>query len=95
MKNEDYKGQLVDKIDKLSLQIEKLNLTEYLELLRNPRRLLVINFIGGIARGLGMAIGFSVLGAFFLYFLQYLVILNLPVIGDFFAKLIKIIQEHM
>ncbi|MGI6484988.1 MAG: DUF5665 domain-containing protein [Tepidanaerobacteraceae bacterium] len=86
---------LSQKIDDLSIKIEKLNLTEYLEVLRNPRRLLYINFLGGIARGVGTAVGFTLLGAFVIYILQRLVILKLPVIGNFIADIIKIVQKQL
>ena len=36
--------KLSQKIDELSLNIERLNLAEYVELLRNPKRLLYMNF---------------------------------------------------
>jgi len=86
---------LNQKLDDLSVQIEKLNLSEYLELLRNPRRLLYVNFLGGVARGFGMAIGFTLLGALVIYMLQRLVILRLPFIGDFVADIIKIVQKEL
>lgn len=86
---------LADKIDELSLKIEKLNLAEYLEILRNPKRLLYVNFLGGVARGFGMAIGFTLLGAFVIYILQRMVVLNLPIIGTFIADIIKIVQKQI
>ena len=56
---------LLDKIAKLSQQLEKFNLAGYLEQLNNPRRYLMVNFVGGIARGLGIALGMTILGALF------------------------------
>lgn len=93
--NEGFLSELSRKIDDLSVKIEKLNLAEYLEVYRNPKRLLYINFLTGIARGFGMAIGFTLLGAFVLYILQRLVILRLPLIGDFIADIIKIVQKQL
>jgi len=87
--------ELSFKIDELSVQIEKLNLSEYLEVFRNPKRLLYLNFLAGVARGFGMAVGFTLLGAFVLYILQRVVILKLPIIGDFIAELVKIVQDEL
>ncbi|TYP54901.1 DUF5665 domain-containing protein [Thermosediminibacter litoriperuensis] len=87
--------ELSQKIDELSIRIEKLNLAEYLEVLRNPKRLLYINFLAGVARGFGTAVGFTFLGAFVLYILQRVVILKLPVIGDFIAELVRIVQDEL
>lgn len=85
-------SELSRKIEELSVRLEKLKLAEYLEVLRNPRRLLYVNFLGGIARGFGMAIGFTLLGAFVIYILQRIVVLKLPVIGTFIADIIEIVK---
>ncbi|HHV18280.1 MAG TPA: hypothetical protein GXZ27_05410 [Thermoanaerobacterales bacterium] len=95
MTDEKTFRELSQKIDELSVRIEKLNLSEYLEVLRNPKRLLYINFIGGIARGFGTAIGFTLLGAFVIYLLQRMVVLRLPIIGTFIADIIKIVQKQL
>lgn len=88
-------NKIIEKMEELSVRIEKLNLTEYLELYRNPSRLLYLNFLAGVARGFGMAIGFTLLGALVIYVLQKMVILKLPVIGDFIADIIKIVQNEL
>jgi len=88
-------SRLLVKIEGLSRDMEKFNLAEYMNLLNDPRRFLVVNFLAGIARGFGIALGFTILGALFIWFMQRLVILNLPIIGDFIADLIKIVQEQL
>ena len=88
-------SRLLNKLGKLSQDMEKFNIAEYIALLNNPKRYLFINFMGGIARGLGIAIGATLLAAGVLYFLQRLVLLNLPVIGDFIAELIKIVNQNL
>jgi hypothetical protein len=95
MNDDKLLSELFQKIDNLSIEIEKLNLTEYLEILRNPKRLLYVNFLGGIARGLGTAVGFTFLGALVIYILQRLMLLNLPIIGTFIADVIKIVQKQL
>lgn len=95
MSGDKLMRDLCQKIDDLSIQIEKLNLSEYIELFRNPRRLLYVNFLSGVARGFGMAVGFTLLGALVIYILQRLMILRLPYIGDFIADIIKIVQKEL
>ncbi|MDD4568943.1 MAG: DUF5665 domain-containing protein [Tepidanaerobacteraceae bacterium] len=95
MKDDKIFSELNKKIDELSLRIEKLNLAEYVEILRNPKRLLYVNFLGGVARGFGTAIGFTLLGAFVIYILQRMVVLRLPIIGTFIADIIKIVQKQL
>ncbi len=87
--------RLIMELQKLSRDLEKFNLAEYMELLNNPRRYLLVNFVGGIARGLGIAIGATLLAAVVFYILQRMVVLNLPIIGDFIAELIKIVNQHL
>ncbi len=84
-----------DKLAELTQQMEKFNLAEYMNQLNNPRRYLFVNFLGGIFRGLGMALGLTIFGAFILYILQRLVVLNLPLIGDFLAELVRIILTYL
>jgi hypothetical protein len=55
----------------------------------------MINFVGGLFRGLGMAVGFTILGAIVLMLLRRLMYLNLPIIGDFIADIVRIVQEHL
>lgn len=82
-------------IKKLSLDLEKMKLAEYVELLNNPKKLLWINFISGVARGLGTAIGFSILFALFLYLLQKIILLNLPLISDFIADIVRMVNTNV
>lgn len=88
-------GILSQKIEELGLAMEKMKLAEYVELLNKPARLFFINFFSGIARGLGMAFGFTLLGAILIYTLQRLQVLNLPVIGDVIADIVKIVQAQL
>ncbi|HPU01067.1 MAG: hypothetical protein GX890_00925 [Firmicutes bacterium] len=87
--------RLIVRLARLSRDLERFNLAEYISLLNNPRRYLLVNFAGGIARGLGFALGATLLAALLLYIMQRLVILNLPLIGDFIAELVKIVNEQL
>ncbi|MHB1255977.1 MAG: DUF5665 domain-containing protein, partial [Dethiobacteraceae bacterium] len=71
------------------------NIAEYLILLNNPRRFFWINFLGGVARGLGVALGATVVAAILLSILQRVVVLNLPIIGDYIAEIVRIVQDQM
>ena len=86
---------LIEKIEELAQNMEKYNIAEYIEMLNNPKRYFWVNFLAGIIRGLGIAVGMTILGAILIYFLQQLVVLNLPLIGDFIAEIVKIVQQHL
>lgn len=93
--NQEEKGLLFTKINELSVSMEKMKLAEYIELLNNPKRLLFINFLAGIARGIGTAVGFTILGAVVVFLLRKLVLLNIPVIGDFVAEIVRMVQYRL
>lgn len=86
---------LRDRITELAMNMEKMKLAEYVDLLEHPWRLLYVNFISGLARGFGMAVGFAILGAIILLVLQRLVTLNLPLIGGFIADIVAIVQAQL
>ncbi|HHW07512.1 MAG TPA: hypothetical protein GXX34_08325 [Clostridia bacterium] len=86
--------KLQEKTEELINRMESLRLAEYVEMLHDPKRLWKVNFLAGLARGLGAAVGFTVLGAVVLYLLQRLVLLNLPLIGDFIAELVRLVMER-
>jgi len=65
---------------------------EYVMYLQNRRRLLLTNFLAGIMRGLGFAVGFSILGAVIVMIVRHLALSNLPGIGAFFAEVVRIVQ---
>ena len=46
----------------------------------------------GLMRGFGTAIGFTILGAAVIYFLQQLAYQNLPLIGGFIAEIMRIVD---
>lgn len=80
---------------KLIQEFEKFNIAEYLVLLNNPRRFFWVNFLGGLARGLGVALGATVVAAILLSILQRVVVLNLPIIGDYIAEIVRIVQNQL
>jgi hypothetical protein len=82
------------KIDQISVNMEKFKLVDYVYYLEHPRKMLLANFIGGLSRGFGMAIGFTLLGAAAIYFLQLVVRWKLPLIGQFISDIIKIVQDN-
>ena len=89
------KEELEKKLDEIALSLEKTKITEYVDLINNRKRLLYINFIQGLARGFGMAVGFTLLGALIIYFLRQLIKLNLPIIGDFISEIVRIVLEKL
>ena len=83
------------RLNELSLMLEKLKLAEYLAHLNNIKRMIWVNFLGGLARGFGIAVGFTLLGALVIYLLQQSFLNNLPVIGKVIADIVEIANERL
>ena len=54
-----------------------------------------MDFLSGIVRGVGFSVGFTVLGALLLYILRNIALANLPVIGEFLAELVRIVEQKL
>lgn len=87
--------QAYSKIEEIARTLEKMKFGEYVEYLNDTWRVIRTNFIAGLARGFGMAVGFTLLGAVALYFLTRLANKNLPIIGGFIAEIVKIVKQHL
>nr|WP_236333236.1 DUF5665 domain-containing protein [Paenibacillus auburnensis] len=79
----------------LAQQMEKSRIADYTELLYSPFRLIWLNVLAGTARGVGIALGFTFFAATIIYVLQVLGALNLPIIGDYIADIVRIVQHQL
>jgi len=85
---------LTAKLEQLVHHLEVMRIAEYLEMLQKPKQLIWTNFIAGIARGLGMAVGATVIFALMIEVLRRLVLLNMFGISSFLADLMNIIDTR-
>lgn len=74
-------------------QLEQLRLSDYLRYVQDRKKLFWNSFLSGIARGVGMAIGFTLLGAVLVLLLQDLARHNLPLVGEWLDKLMRVMQN--
>lgn len=81
------------RLTRLMQHLEAMRVAEYVELLQKPHRLILLNFVAGLFRGLGIVIGATLLVAIMLNVLQRLLILNIPGIGSFVAEIIRIVEQ--
>lgn len=94
MKNDD-ESLLIRQIDRWIEAMERLRLADYVRYADDRRRMFWSNFWGGVARGVGMAVGFTILGALLILILQDLARRNLPLIGDALAQIVRVVQRQM
>jgi hypothetical protein len=93
--NKHILDTLVKKVDEMSLKMEKMKFVDYVYFIEHPRKMLWANFINGLARGFGIAVGFTILGAVAIYILNEIVKINLPYIGQFISEIVKIVQNSL
>lgn len=90
-----FKSKVEQKVDEIALKLEKLKIDSYVELMSDTKKLIKKNFMAGLSKGIGMAIGFTILGAFALVLLRRIVAMNIPVIGRFVADIAQIVEVNI
>ncbi|HHY34060.1 MAG TPA: hypothetical protein GX510_00260 [Firmicutes bacterium] len=84
-----------EKLAWIASYLERSKIAEYVDLMNKPARLVYLNLLGGLARGVGLAVGFTVLGALVIYILTRSFVRNLPIIGEFLGELVYVVQQYL
>ncbi len=84
--------KLERKLERLANRLEAMRIAEYLDLLENPKKLIGKNFIAGIARGVGFAVGTTIIFAIIVEVLRRIVLMKIPLIGDYLLEIIRLIE---
>ena len=95
MNEQEQQNLLIRQIDRWIEAMERLRLSDYVRYVDDRKRMFWSNFWGGMARGVGMAVGFTILGALLVLLLQDLARRNLPLIGDALAEIVRVVQRQM
>ncbi|TFE31754.1 DUF5665 domain-containing protein [Cohnella luojiensis] len=88
-------GFLSERLERLSIDMEKAQLKEYVNLMHRPWQLIWRSLISGLSRGVGIALGFTFFAATIVYLLKFLGALNLPIVGDYIADIVRIVQRQL
>lgn len=79
-------------VTKLIEILEKSKIEEWMYILGNKKEIIKRNLLAGIFRGVGIGIGVTIITAVLIIFLQKIVALNIPIIGEYIADIIKIVE---
>ena len=82
-------------VEKIVEALRYVGLQTYLEENSNSKRFWGKTFLSGIVRGIGMAVGFSVLGALILYLIQLLAGNSIEALGNTLADIVWSVQENL
>ena len=86
---------LTDQISRLARDMNRAQLRDYVELTHKPWLLIWRSFISGLSRGIGIALGFTFFAATIVWILQLLGALNLPIVGDYIADIVRIVHRQL
>ena len=92
-KNENDKKEQLTIIEKLISMLQKGNLQEIVYIMGSKKEIIKRNFIAGISRGVGIGIGVSLVSAMLISFLQRIVTLNIPVLGEYISDIVSIVEK--
>ena len=80
-------------INQLLESFQKSNIEQWMYILGSKKEIMIRNLIAGIFRGVGIGIGVTVITAILIILLQRIVALNIPVIGEYIADIVEIVQR--
>ncbi len=84
---------LNEKIDNITDAMIKNHILDISEILGDRRMLFFRSLGSGIAKGVGIGIGVTVITAILIIILQKIVTLNIPIIGEYIADIVDIVEK--
>ena len=80
-------------INNLIETFQKSNIEEWSYIFGSKKEIIKRNLIAGIFRGVGIGIGVTIITAVLVIILQKIVTLNIPIIGEYIADILEIVQK--
>ena len=92
---EEYVNKkLEEAVESLNNILQKSHIEDISYYVGSKKRMFWSNFWAGIFRGIGIGIGFTIITAIVIILLRKIVMLNLPIIGDYLVDIIDIIKSN-
>lgn len=88
------KEKVNKKIDDINKLLLNNNLLDISEIVGSRFELLKRNFISGIFKGMGIGIGVTIVTSIIIVFLQKIVKLNIPIIGEYISDIVEIVEKN-
>lgn len=90
-----FNKKINKKIDDINNKLDKANLIELSYILGSKKEIIKRNLLAGLFRGVGIGIGITIISAMIIYFLQRLIRLNIPIIGEYIGDIVSIVQKNL
>ena len=78
-------------LERLLRIFDMVGFHDFMEYLASPRRILLWNFIAGMAKGFGIVVGMTLIVALLVWLLTKMV--DFPLIGEYFQKILELIDS--
>ncbi|MDL2279457.1 DUF5665 domain-containing protein [Desulfovibrio sp. OttesenSCG-928-G11] len=92
-KNGDQKNVTAVDLDRLAARLENSSVAEYVRLSQKTGRILWLNFISGVARGLGFTVGTAIVVALAYKVISHIISMNIPYITEILSEFVKMINS--
>lgn len=86
-------NRIDSRLTRLIRRMDKSGFYDYMLYINDTKRFIMRNVLAGVSRGVGAAIGFSVLGAILIMLLRGLAESSVPYIAEFVKRIIEIIDK--
>ena len=86
--------QLQSSLERISTRLEAMKVADYVDSFQKPWKLIWINILIGAARGLGFAIGTTVILAVLIAVVRRIIEANIPFITDALIQMIHFIKVN-
>jgi len=90
-----FNKKINEKIDNINEKLEKTRIMEISYIIGSKREIIKRNLLAGVARGVGLGIGITIISAIIIYFLRKLIMLNIPILGEYIADIVAIVQNSL
>ena len=90
-----FNKKINEKIDNINEKLDKSGIIEISYVLGNKKEIIKRNLLAGVSRGVGIGIGITLISAVLIYFLQKIIRLNIPILGDYIADIVSIVQKSL
>ncbi|MCQ2914399.1 MAG: DUF5665 domain-containing protein [Alphaproteobacteria bacterium] len=92
-----YSRECLERLSKLSDELNRAKIFEYIELVQNPIKLFCLNFLSGLAKGLGLTLGTAIVLTALFKISQHIIALNIPYItqwvSDWISQIMKMLGK--
>ena len=85
--------KILEQLNNLNHTLNKNKILDLVELIGDTKKFLFRNFTSGIVKGIGIGIGVTIITAIIIYILQKIIKLNIPIISQYIADIVEIVQN--